>query len=345
MTAIVGHLNLVSESFLRQESRLTSPGTFRTFTDAPTAAQFSDGSAEGILSFAVRMVYNPIGRRIQFVGSGHNPSGGLMTRLEYDEITRTWDNSLTLPVTNNWQHAGCRNAIDPTTGDHFYNLRAANSGMRVLRESTRNWDTVANIPLGPFSEGEWGNEYFPEIGAFIACDSAQNDHGILQWNDTGGTGSWSQFVTAAAIDENGDGSGGICAKYTPLGGGQVLVGGAAGGGAQIAYMIESDATATRLTALPGFTDGQDLPGSINTGAAGGRITKDPVSNKLLIFARDGVVYAWGPGDSGWANVDTHGYAGENWFTTCEIPEYGVNMLFAGNPSPVTCELYRAPLGI
>jgi hypothetical protein len=283
------------------------------------------GQSDFMTEYANKAVWNPVAKRVQFVGYPHGPEGcGNGTAnaggfVVYDLATNTWSKP-TAPGGGGW-HSFDHNTLNPATGTHYY--RPYNTrDVYALANGATSWTTLPQVPLAS-TQCCGALQWFPDFGGgrLIMIDG---DWG--GWSYDSGAGGWTHLFRTNGNDGTGVpqlimSSTANFSQYSKKG---FLV----FGGGTLVYKMDGAGTVTTLPAAP-FGDLR-----AGTGSSCCSITTDPVSGDLLVI--DGQNRLWqldpsGPGT--WTQkttvtpptfFTTIGGAGES-LISAPISDYGVVM--------------------
>jgi hypothetical protein len=268
-------------------------------------------------------VWDPQARRLAWVGGPGTCCADPATyqHIAYDVESDAWSIDATPFVGSG--HAYDGNALDPTTGLHYF---AMFSDPAVKRFDGATWDTLPEVPWA--TQPAVGLTWFPELAGGAGGLVFVNGVGLTAWFDGA---AWTEI--AGAQDEPW-GTYNMFAEHNPVHG-QVWMG-AGNDGDRINYVLDADLQLTR---------GQDAPVSLNNGNA--LHTVDPIGGNYLVkHEGEDVPITWweydAPADVWTEIVDMQG--APDFSETSEfqvpIPECGVILVFAHYFDDRHAYLYR-----
>jgi len=278
---------------------------------------FVDG-ANNTLDYLDKGCHDPVNKQVRFIGQAHY---GDQRYHQYDEATNTWSNLTDPPwdtggssypsyLGHGYQH----NAIDPATGD-FYYQHYNSSTIRRLRRATGVWDTIASHPIDSITGGL---EWLPSIGTQggLILHLGQSCH---RWDKA--TNTWS---TPANNTLAGQSYHTVAVRSVPNS--MVLFGGGNG-----------SARLWKIGASGGVTACPDCPGNMGIGSS--ITTACPVSGDLLVIRGSADVSRFSIASNAWASLTFSGapafgpVASGSKIVAVPIAAYGVIMfLFGGTPA-------------
>ena len=230
---------------------------------------------EHLISWNDNGVWNPIARKVQWVGSPGaccaDPSAYQL--VSYDVATDTWDVAPT-PWGDHIGHAYDGNAMDPASGTHYFARGADIRGF----DGTDWWQ----LPDAPFD-----GPVAPAASWFTAANAlvyvGYQDRVALydgsSWTQVGGAATWGSYH--------------MFAEYSPSA--EVVWLGAGNGGEQRHARLDQDGTTTQLA---------NAPFSLNTNSNAFKIYEPATGNFLV---RNNQNYSWHEYDivaDSWADVTT-----------------------------------------
>lgn len=257
-----------------------------------------------------KMVYDPVGKRLMFIGQGHERN---QLWHSYDETANTfgaladppWDTGGSGDpgyLGHGYQH----NALDPATGDFFYKMTGGGT-LRKFTRSGSSWGTIASAQTsGNAIAGAL--EWHPGIGDDGGLIWVIGEY-VTRWDSA--TDSWSTVTSSLSGPQNH-----AIAHYSAPHG---LVLFSPGNG---------DSTALySVGASGGITTRADCP--IGMGVTIGISACCPVSGDLLVLGSAGAAHQYDVTGDAW---DTLSLTGAPSFGTigsgsgiiaAQVPEHGV----------------------
>ena len=322
-------------SALSQLAASLQPGQFAELTGM---TGFNNGQilvpascAQGDLAtqYANKAIWNPIGKKFQFVGAPHGNCSTQIT-VFYDEVSNTWSTGPIAVPGVSLQHSYDHNTVNPATGEHYY--RQYNStGIYKLTNGGSSWSTIASVPTANF-QCCGALEYFPDQGRLIFIDG---DWG--GWSYNPGTNSWTHLFRTVGNDGSGlpqypMASYTNFAEYSKLG---FLV----FGGGQSIYKMNSSGAVSNIASAP-F-------GNVNAGSGSicCSIVADPVTGDIVVIDGSRRVWTLNPSSGSWADTGivaptTFGAAGGTGESLISAPisDYGVIMYLKCDGAS-SCKVY------
>lgn len=312
-------------------------GTWATLTTTNINTVLGDAQAISgyIIDYSEDLVWDPVTRRLFFLGGGHYASGTpVMKHVQYDEATNAWS---VLPQ-QSWfvvgsSHAYDHLAIDPTHR-HFYHRSPSQLVMHRWNIDTGVWTDMAQNNLMIYNACCIGIEYFPELNGVIwAADESDNQGGLTKLDVTSGT--WSRVGSAKSYQMSPLHN---YAEYNPVH--KVMI---FGGGNP-----PDSRTVWKLNASGQVTRMQDAPEDLGTTHS--VVTVDPVSGDYLVFTTAQHFYVYNVLTDTWTFRAT-GASVPIWTTSYANPifevigtpisTYGVNVFVTcDGPSKCRVNLYK-----
>jgi hypothetical protein len=295
-----------------------APGQWvRLNVNGLTTALFVDG-ANNTLDYLDKGAHDPVYKQIRFIGQAH---GGDQRFHQYDEMSNTWSNLADPPWDSGGNgypgflgHGYQHNAIDPATGD-FYYQQYNGASIRRLRRSTGAWDTITSHPIDSITGGL---EWLPTIGTQggLILHLGQSCH---RWDKASNT--WSSPATNTL---SGQGYHTVAVRSVPNN--VVLLGG--GNGSTRLW---------RIGATGGVTALANCPSDFGIGSS--VTTVCPASGDLLVVRSSSDISRYSVNSNSWSSISFAGgpsfgsvNAGSK-IVAIPIAAYGVIMfLFGGTPA-------------
>lgn len=217
-------------------------------------------SANDVMQFGNTGVWDPIHRKIFYLGAGHSPEGGADAKfLQYEEANNLWTATSALPsFTADTGHGYDHNVIDPTRGV-FFSAQYLSRTVARYDPATGNWTKLPDLPTVGITKGM---TFFPEMDALIVVDPVNKR--INTWRE--GASAWtvlrsdiyqSNYHFIAEYDH--------VRKVVYFGGGNKTP--------NAFYELDRNG-AVRQLASP--------PLNLDLGSSGGDNVTDPVSGRLII---------------------------------------------------------------
>ncbi len=290
------------------------PGEFAELQSSGYTRELLEVGSHTILEYAAKGLWNPIDRRLDFIGEGH--TGG-RKHIRYDEATNTWSELPEPPYFVG--HSYDQQTIDPATGVIY--ARAHNSASFRRYSEADGWE---RLPTPPFDNWQvaGGLEWFPELGGFVFVDSV--------------SGVWLYDVAAEEwelIDEP-DPIGPLhnFAAYNPVHE-VMLLGG--GNNSTAVYLLDSDRRLKRVADSP---NGNMLGPSPSQG----RIVADVVTGDYLAFFVSGEFWRYDVRSDRWQFIDSHPLVDQSreWFNATAIDTHGVVLFMLWDGSASSVYVYR-----
>lgn len=291
----------------------------------------SGNPGHDVAQFANAGVWDPIRRKMTFLGSGHGLTSHKYSKLvQYVESTDTWSSTPApadiLPdnvanVLHAWDHL----AIDPIRSfmftAHYYNSK-------VQRLDLNNM-TWTDLPTIPFELGiTKGVTYFPEVDSLVVVDPVYRRIYALKTGDT----QW-RIIAENIYKSNYH----PIAEYDHVRG--VVYFGGGGDTPRAFFWLNKDGTVDTL-AQP--------PINIDLGEGGGDIVPDPVSGRLIIREHNQAEMAeYIPESNAWAMISTpipSELTGTASSIAVPISTYGVIMYVVVRDGSASAWLYKHKQG-
>lgn len=235
-----------------------------------------NGGSGSVLSYADKGVWNPILRKVYFMGSPHcGGVGDCQKFIVYDDTSNTWT---TRSHVNDNGHGYDHNTLDPTTGimyRRFYNSNA----IWKYTDATDNWVVSSQMNLA-YVQVAGGFEWFPNLynetgGAVFAIGGFGEVHLYRK-----STNTWTPLTTGLAM-----GSYHNFAWYSRVHK-VVILGG--GNGSRDLYKIDASGKLTQMKQAP-----LELGIHQTFGAS------DPVSGDYLVWGNGSLGYSYNPMTDTW----------------------------------------------
>jgi|GEM_PF-5277136 len=283
-----------------------NPGTWKQLpSNFPGGGYNFFIGGNNILQYADSGTWDPIHRKVVFMGGGHI---GISKLVIYDELSNQWsgitDFSPNGPVNtggvdpNNPYagyigHAYDHNALDPTRGIFYYTPR---NGTMVFsfNPATLAWARLPDVPL-PSSDraATYVLEFDVERDALIHVNPVTTNGNIYSLKT--GAPTWEIITTSNyRPDYNHTGEYDTLRKVLYFGGG--------GGPAQYEF-YRLDRTNNIVTRLANPLRGIKTPDDFST--EGGIHTTDPVTGNFIQLNHDGKIYEYDGDTNKWSQVATN----------------------------------------
>ena len=245
------------------------PGEWQELpTSGFNSALLTQGSHHA-LQYQESMKWDPVDRKMHFVGSGHLEP---YIQVTFDEANNSWSKR-DVPGYFDTSHGYDHMAIDPV-GRRFYFRQFNGSRLDILNLDTGQWSTSSRM-----NADQWlvagGLAWIPELESVLFVDSVE----ISLY--TPRTDSWS-LVTR---NTNGLGEYHNFAEYSPVH--QVTIYGG-GNGSNTVYRIDANGNVERMSDSP---VGLGIPQSM--------VVADPISGNFLVFT-DNSFYEYDPIADRWS---------------------------------------------
>lgn len=174
----------------RQITAATVPGGASFWTDV-------DNPSTKITDWMHKMSYDPINRKVRFLGMGHQ---GRLEQASYTESTDAWTRDGVPPFFNgSIGHGYAHNTIDPLTGDHYFRMYGDRAGENRYTQSTGAWMKTAAENTVTQSGGWGGIEFFPGYGSAGGLIISMGN-GIHAWDKA--TNAWTRLSTYSTSEVN-----------------------------------------------------------------------------------------------------------------------------------------------
>jgi hypothetical protein len=291
-----------------------SSGQWASFSMGGMGTSLLDaGSGHSITEFSARGHWDPVHKKIQYWGQGHNAADKLIT---WDDATNQWSVNGSAG-TGTIGHAYYHLALDPATGDLY--LRVYNSTTVKKKPYGGSWTSIASFQ-NIANQVAGALEWFPALnngaGGLVFCDtlSAQT------WNPA--SNSWAVRISSLLL--------GNYHNWAAAGGASLYFGGGVGSSAM--YRMSASGSVTSAPSTP-----------IEAGVEKGIVLRHPDGNQLLLFSQgtSGTIYRFN--GSSWSTQGTHqiGGATDLWFGV-PVFDYGVVLFVAQTTSTDTpvVKVYR-----
>lgn len=346
MFLITFHL-LVSAGFssvLSDAVAALQPGQWTTIqTNNINAALTGTGGASGfIFGYTETIKWDPVTRRLFYVGSDHNstPSTMYARHVQYDEATNAW----TVRSQQGWfaassgaaMHGYDHLALDPARR-FLYHRRFGSLTTYRWNIDTGAWTTMPDNTVTNYNSCCVGIDYSPELGGIVwgGVESGTNGSLFLLRDSTL---TWSRLGQAAAYPM---GTLHNFAEYNPVH--KVVLFGGGDGNNRKMYKVNATGTVTPL---------QDAPADLGTQRS--VVTVDPVSGLYLVFVASNTsgFYTYNVTTDAWTwrsgtppifqapvnNPAVHGLVGG------PISTYGVNVFVDCEHDNCVVRLYKHSAG-
>lgn len=277
-----------------------------------------------VVAWCDKAVWDPVNHQVRLLASAHN---GDHRYFQYSESNNAfsilpdppWDTAGAgaLWIGHGYQH----NAMDPTTGDHYY-ARFGNSAVQRLTRATGVWDT---LPVGRTTTGAAGTcaiEWLPTIGTQGGLVCLVYDT-VSIWNKA--TQVWTVVGNVTPRGEHP-----VAWRSAPQN--LVIVGGGNAGGQM--WSVNASGTVTARATCP-----NNLGFHVNAGLS----SVCPVSGDVISINGDNSAYKYSHATNAWTALSLSGAPsfgpagtmgpGARHFGV-PIPTYGVIMVFFGNSSEI-----------
>jgi hypothetical protein len=285
------------------------PGTWAQLTTNNINPTLSNpGGASGIIfGYTEYIKWDPVGRRLYYLGGDHAESGTpVMRHVQYDDATNSWS---ILPE-QSWftafaSHGYDHGAIDPAHR-YFYFRPPDNLTMYRWNMDTHVWTQMPANNVIQYNSCCVGIDYFPELhGVMWASDESGDNGGVTRLNDA--TGQWDRIGQAAAYPM---GDYHNFAEYNPVFKVMVFGGGESGSATRKIWKLDANG---RITAL------KDAP--VALGIQNAIFTVDPVSGDYLVFTSTNQFYVYNVVTDTWT-LRASGSAVPIWTTNYQDPVHG-----------------------
>lgn len=221
------------------------------------------------LQYQESMKWDPIERKIQFVGSGHLEP---YIQITYDEASNSWSKK-SLPGQFGDSHGYDHMAIDPVSRRFFFRQFNGNR-LEILNLNSGQWTRSATL-----GADQWlvagGLAWIPELDGVLFVDSVQismyspsNDSWSTVTENTNGLGEYHNFAEYSPVH-----------KVTIYGGGN---------GSSAVYRLDADGSVRRMGDAP-----------VGLGIHQSMVVADPVSGNFLVFTA-GSFYEYDPMADTWS---------------------------------------------
>jgi hypothetical protein len=242
-------------------------GSWVELTTANTVVLTQPGTDGNIVSYGADIGWDPISRRLLFVGNDHidaNASQALRFVL-YDESTNAWQNLPAPPWSSpgTTDHGYYHHAVNPANGDVY--RRGGKSSAIFYRYRSGVWTALPPAPIETSYACCSAIDYFPELGGLVFVQGGENGGGsVYLFSET--NQQWSKLGDNFA---SLTGSTFTFGAYNPVY--KLFVFGQNGA----FYKLDTNRTITPLANPPvTFYDGIGYLGNI---------VADPVSGKFLVL--------------------------------------------------------------
>jgi len=293
---------------LAQLAASMQPGQWANFTMGNFNFALVDaGGGHSILEFASRGHWDPVHKKIQFWGQGHNAGQALIT---YNDATNTWTRDTTVANSNighGYQHV----ALNPANGDLY--MRIYGQGTIRRKPYGQAWQDVAPFDNSVNNQVAGALEWVPQLNGGA---------GGLAFADTGGV-----RFSNAAVTSWGSQANGASGPYHQNG---VAISGAFyfGGG-------NGSSDFWRLNANGTVTDVADSP--VNFGVTAMHLIPHPNGVDALLIGPGtaGNTYRYNTVANTWSNLGAHQLNSGVWWVGVTVPEYGVTVWLCQDTSVST----------
>lgn len=158
------------------------------------SSYFDDPGTTYLSSYTHKMEYDPISKKVMFVGLGHHGVGDTPEQLlQFDETTNVWSKGAISVGSTGIAHGFAHGSIDPSSGEMYYRrYNAPSGGGQFFRRGFDGVWTAFNVTATVSQSGGWGGiEWFPGFGKLGGLVMAMGD-GIHVWDKA--TGAWSRLA-------------------------------------------------------------------------------------------------------------------------------------------------------
>jgi len=268
-----------------------SAGTWGTFTFGNSFNPDPTGVGDTMMSYTQRAVYDPVRKKIQFVGGTHG--GGASANRHflatYDAAANTWATPVVVPGgSQTFEHTYYNAAVDSVTGYVYVRHAFSDLGnLHVFNENTRAW--ISNV-AGP----GFGTNYGIALQYHAARDRLMWGH---YWgvSERPSGGSWASITTANRIGDQGP----VCAYSAKDS--CVYMGGGGGEGAGQLWKINASGVMTSVATGPSLGVWDAGSGGSTSALFG---SGNP-SNRLLSIAKDRTIREYDEVGNSWSGtIDT-----------------------------------------
>ncbi len=282
------------------------------------SATLADGTAFSVFWFSEDLAWDPLRRKLHFVGGGHGSDAEFVS---YDEVTNTWSRRKPaggIPWNVNFSHAYDHLALVPTLGRLYFRQPASDQSERIeiFDLAAGTWSRSPLMPSRPECCGAL--EYFPELGGLV---QAAGSGPVFLYDPA--ASSWSTLSSGLAIGDFHN-----FAEYSARHRMMILGGGEGANGRAL----------FTLSAARQFRRIADAPQRMGTTYS--VVTSDPVGGNFLVFF-DTAAYEMNPVSETWTPIPAPpwlglGTAGIFNVVATPIPVYGVTLFakYAGDDSRV-----------
>src|SRR5438105_2966147 len=304
------HISSAASTALGNLVASMQPGTWaQLITDNINPTLSNPGGASGIIfGYTEYIKWDPVGRRLYYLGGDHATSGTpVMRHVQYDEASNSWS---ILPE-QSWftafaSHGYDHGAIDPAHR-FFYFRPPGNLNVYRYNMDTGAWTQMPANNVIQYNSCCVGMDYFPELhGVMWAGDESGDNGGVTRLNDA--TGQWDRMGQAAAY-AMGDYHN--FAEYNPIRHVMVFGGGESGAATRKMWKLDATGAVTPLNDAP-----------VNIGIQSSIFTVDPVSGDYLVFTSTNQFYVYNVVTDTWT-LRASGSAVPIWTTQYADPVHGV----------------------
>jgi len=301
----------LGDTYLAQQASTMSAGDWKQITTGGLSTALFDTGANNTLGYMDKGAYDPINKRIRFIGNGHLEQ---LRWHQYDETANTWSN-LAPPSWYGggavYEHGYQHNTVDPATGDFFYR-NFNSSSIRRFVHASGTWVTISSSN----DNIAGGIEWLPSLGT---------QGGLVQYLAPY-IRTWDKATNAVTLRSSSSGASTYhCCAVRNFANNTIYVGG--GNGSSSVWSVNGAGTVGSLPSCP-----------ISFGIGSTVTTACPVSGDLIVIRNNSSAYglsgaSWGAlsmtGAPGFGTVQ----AGSH-IVAVPIPAYGVILFLFGN-TPAT----------
>jgi hypothetical protein len=284
------------------------PGTWAELTSQNIQSTLtSSGSSQGITSYANSAAWDPVSRRLFFIGGDHNDAPRFVS---YSAQGNSWQ-VMPLPpflvgVFPQW-HGYDYNTIDVGKGKYYVHYEKYDIG-------SGTWSSIPAIPGVSFGRAHSAVDYFPELKGLVVI----GDDAAYLYDDT--TNQWKTLATNLAFTAASACTG--ChpiAEYNPV---HKVVYFGGGDGSNKMYKLDSTGKITALKAAP-----------LIIGIMSAQVTVDPVTGDYLVFGKDGSFWVYNIVTDTWTRkTGSIPITDIGQLITAPLSSYGVTLFVERNSS-------------
>lgn len=329
LLCLIGFANVSFATVLSDKAAQMQPGTWAQISTNNISSVLGANGASGmIFGYTEYIKWEPISRRLFFVGGDHNDQPKFVS---YTESSNNWQTltkeSWMVAGTGSAMHGYDHSGIDPATGAFYHRPYNSRNVYRYLNGTWTALPAITGSIMG-YNSCCAGVEYFPEMKGLIYVSIESGTNGtVILWDQT--TNTWKRLASGLPMGDYHN-----FAEYNPVHK-VVLFGG--GNGNQNIYKLSASGQVTSLGLAP-----------IGLGVQTSIVTVDPATGEYLIFTSSQQFYKYDIVNNSWKQqsgtvpIWTSSYGNSiHGVVATSISTYNVNLFVSCNSGAnCTVNLYK-----